>query len=896
MIKKLLLTSTIVLLSTFMFANPVTLVDAKDVAIKYYKFIANSTVTDYSVANSYTTEQSGTAVYYVFTFNAGGFVMVSADDAVVPVLGYSPDEKYDVNHIPDNAVYFFDCYAKEITKIVSSNISNVETKQQWDVIKTESFDKSVAAVYGPLLGTGSNGIIWDQSAPFNNLVPSGTPTGCVATAMSQVMRKWNWPTTGTGLHSYVHPTYGTLSANFGTTTYQWANMIPSYTGAYNGTQGSAVATLMYDAGVSVNMDYEPAGSGAFTQNVPPALINYFKYQPSAQVKDRASFATDALWLTMIEEEILELRPCMLAGDNLGAAGSGHEWVCDGFNSGTSGCHMNWGWSGSANGYFQLTSLNPNGLIFNSDRAAVIRITPLNPLMPIANFSVATGFNTIPAIAAPVNFTDLSLNNPTTWLWTFDGGTPATSGAQNPVGVTFATNGYHLISLKVTNGTGSDIITKERYIKVGGAPTLWTKQNSGFTAVDRGIDQVDIVDANTVWAKAYDGTNPVGYIREFTRTNNGGTTWTPGSITFTNSTNYGCSNIQAFDYLNAYACMFPITGTGGTIVKTTDGGVTWNTQPTATFTTSWADFVHMFDANNGVCVGDPTLTTGTDFFIYTTTDGGVTWVQVPLGNIPNSVSGEAGIVNEYVAVGNTIWFTSNKGRCFKSTNMGLNWTVAPTGFTSSYQMQFKDVLTGIAVSDTLPYSMRKTTDGGLTWAALNSTGFVVRRPQLAFIPGTTSTWVDVASYPSNGSTYSLNDGAAYLNIDSGSVQFTSVSFFDVNTGWAGSFNTSSTDDGIYKWNASVLNPTGINNNNSATGNVSIFPVPSTGIINIQLGKIEDENMTITVYDVIGAKVMSKQVRAISNDIIQIDLSDKDAGLYFVNINNGGNITSKKIIIK
>ncbi len=896
MMKKLLFTSAMVLLCTFMFANPVTLVDAKDVAVKYYKYIANTNITDYSVANSYTTQRGGVAVYYVFTFNAGGFVMVSADDAIIPVLGYSDEGTFDVNQIPVNAQNFFDSYATEITKIVGAQLSNVETKVKWDVIKTENFSKSANVIVGPLLGTNATGIKWDQGTPYNNLAPGGTPTGCVATAMSQIMKFWSYPTTGTGQHSYVHATYGTLSANFGTTTYQWASMINSYAGAYSSGQGNAVATLMYQAGVSVNMDYEPAGSGAFTQNVPPAFINYFNYQPSAEVKSRSSFPTDISWYNLITEEINEGRPCMLSGDNQGAAGSGHEWVCDGYNSGTGLCHMNWGWGTYATNYFALTNLNPNGDIFNSDRQAVIRITPLSAIKPIANFSIDGSSTIIPAIGAPVGFTDLSLNSPTSWLWTFDGGTPATSNSQNPTGVTFATNGYHIISLKVTNANGSDIKTKERYIKVGGAPTVWIKQNSGFTVASRGIDQIQILDANTVWAKAYDGTNPVGYIREFTKTTNGGITWTPGSITFTNAANYGCANIFAFDNMNAHACMFPITGTGGTIVKTTDGGATWNTEAGATFTTSWADFVHFFDSNNGVCVGDPTATTGTDFFIYTTSNGGTSWTQVPVGNIPNSISGEAGIVNEYYAVGNTIWFTSNKGRCFKSTNMGANWTVATTGFTTSYQMQFKDALVGIAVSDTLPYSMRKTTDGGLTWAALNSTGFVVRRPQIAFIPGTTSTWVDVASFPSNGSTYSSNDGTSFVNIDSGSVQFTSVGFFDVNTGWAGSFNVSSTDDGIYKWNPSVLGTTGINNNHLTDGNIAIFPVPSTGIVNVQLGKITDEAMTITVYDVVGAKVMNKQVRAISNDIILLDLSDKVAGLYFVNITNGGKTVSKKIVIR
>ena len=889
MIKKVLFTFAVVLWSAAMFAKPVAITDAQTIAINYYKHFANSGVSDFTIANQYVEKEGNLNLYYTFNFSAGGFVMVSADDAAMPVIGFSPDNQFDVNNVPENAQSFFNGYKKEISTIVSSNLSNSETRLSWDNIMNENFEKSANSVT-PLCVTK-----WDQSSPYSNLVPSGTPTGCVATCMAQIMKKWNWPVTGTGSHSYqpLNAAYPVQTVNFGTTTYDWANMTNTYSGSSTAAAKTAVATLMKSTGVSVNMDYEPAGSGASGYSVGPALINYFNYQPSAQIKDRASFATDALWMALIKAELDAGRPVSMTGDNNGAAGSGHCWVCDGYN-GSNLFDMNWGWSGSSNAYYALTNLHPNGTTdyFNSDRQAIIRITPYNALIPIADFSIS---NTIPAASAPVDFTDLSLNNPTSWLWTFDGGTPATSNLQNPTGITFATNGYHVVSLKAMNGSGSDIVTKERLLKVGGAPTVWIKQNSAFATASRGIDEIDILDANTVWAKAYDGTNPTGYIREFTKTNDGGTTWNPGTITFTNSTNYGVSNLFEFDYSTAYACMFPVSGTGGLIVKTTDGGTTWNTQPSAVFTNSWADFVHFFDANNGVCVGDPTATTGTKFFIYTTSDGGNTWTQIPSANSPNCLTSETGITNYYQAVGNTIWFTTTKGRVYKSTDMGVTWTAATTGFTNVFSLKMKDANVGIAVTDTTPLGYKKTSNGGLTWQSFTPTGYVVTTPKLAFVPGTTAMWVDVAAYPSNGSTYSTSDGATFMNIDSGSVAFTSVSFLDINTGWAGSFNASSTNDGIYKWNPSAINTTGINQN-SSDGSISVYPIPSKGIINIGLGKVEDDNITITVYNILGSKVMSRQEKAISNDIIQLDLSDKDAGLYFISINNGGKIITKKIQIQ
>jgi PKD repeat protein len=883
MIKKLFFTIAILFLGTLMFANTVTMDVAQTVATTWYKHYKSNGVTDFSISDSYETKYNGVTTFYTFIFTSGGFVMVPSDDVIIPIIGYSIENGVSSRYnIPENAQAFFDDYSREIIKNIDAGSSNAETIVQWNQILNEQFNKSPMAV-AAMCAT-----LWDQGSPYSNNCPAGVPTGCVATGMSQIMKKWNYPTTGIGSHTYTSAYAGPLTANFGATTYDWANMTNTYSAGSSATAKAAVAKLMSHAGISVDMNYAPAGSGAYNTAVAPALISYFGYQPSAEAKTRSLYPTDALWLSMIKAEMDQGRPCMLAGDD-GTGAVGHEFVCDGYNASLL-FHINWGWSGSFNGFFSLTALNPSSYNFSSNRQATIRIRPLSGVVPIANF---TASNTIPAIAAPVDFTDNSLNSPTSWLWTFDGGTPATSTLQNPTGVTFATNGYHVISLTATNAGGSDIKTKERYIKVGGAPTVWIRQNSSFTSSSRGIDEIDIIDANTVWAKGYNGSNPTGYIREFTRTNDGGTTWTPGTIAFTGSTNFGVSNLYSVDYMTAYASMFPITGTGGTIVKTTDGGATWAIQASATFTNSWADFVNFFDANNGVAVGDPTATTASDFVIYTTSDGGATWTQVSTASLPNSLANEAGIVNLYSAVGNTIWFATNKGRMYKSTDKGATWTVNTTGFPASFNMKFKDANNGIAVSDTLPYDMKKTINGGTTWTALAPTGFLVKRPVIAYVPGTASRWHNVASFPSNGSSYSIDDCASMMNIDTGSVQFTAVSFFDANTGWAGSFNVSPTLDGIYKWNPSVLSTTGINE--AEIDNVFVYPVPARNIVNIQFGKLENENIAIDVFNMVGEKVISKQIKVASNDVIQLDMSDKDVGLYFVNIQNGSKTITKKITI-
>lgn len=879
---------TAMIISTFILASPVSVNVARQVAVNWYKNYAPSNIKDFSVNNVVITKNKGLATYYVFTFTSGGFVMVAADDISYPLLGYSYESGFEKSKLPPNASAFFDDYSNEIWQIVNAGLDNKDTRKEWDKILNNAFEKDLEAV-NPLCTT-----TWSQDSPYNALCPNGDPTGCVATAMAQIMKKWNYPATGTGSFSYTpstHPEYGAQTANFGSTTYNWGSMPDNAT-----SSNSAIATLMYHCGVSVKMDYDAAGSGALMFDVSPAMVNYFKYQPSAEVKYRdyfpggssASDNSNTAWTLMIKAEMDAGRPVLLAGSS--TASGGHAFVCDGYNAANK-FHINWGWGPGtfgAIGYYYLSALNPIGNNFSSSRQAVIRIQPLNANMPIADFTVD---NIVPSIAQPVNFTDHSLNSPTSWLWTFEGGTPSTSADQNPAGITFASNGYKVITLKVTNATGSDLITEEHYVKVGGVPSAWIKQNTGFTAASRGIDQIDILDQNTVWAKAYDGAASSN-VREFTRTNNGGATWTPGVISFTNSASYDIASIYPFSYDVAVAAMYPTGANGGMIVKTVDGGLTWSTAGSPDYSTSWLNLVHFFNTNDGVCMGDPA---SGEFVIYTTSNGGTSWTLVPGANIPNAETNEMGTVDFYQAFGDTIFFGTSTSRVYRSINKGLNWTVSSTGMTANQtELSFKNCMVGIALSRSTasPYYMKKTNDGGLTWTSLNPTGFFVNSPNLAHIPGTASTWVDVAVYPGNGSSYSINDCASFLNIDTGSVQYTCVSFLDINTGWAGSFSTNSIDGGIYKWNPDVMTNIKKADNDCR---FHIYPVPANNILNVTMGTVKSDKMTISIHDMTGRCVFSKLEKAVPGDILQFDISGYDPGLYFFSIQNGNKMETKKFTI-
>lgn len=880
--KKLFFTLIIALVSVVVFAKPVSQKPAQEVAIKWYKHIAFGKAVDFTVKEVYTSSFKGITTYYTFIFNAGGFVMIAADDAVTPVLGYSADNRFDKNNIPPNAQEWFASYEKEIKFITDSKFDNSDTRKEWKAILDENFSKSIEAV-NPLCAT-----LWDQHDPYDLYCPPPTgthsATGCVAVVMSQIMKKWNYPATGNGSHSYTHPTYGTLSANFGTTNYAWSNMLNSYSSGASTAQKQAVATLMYHCGVSVNMNYAvTGGSAANSHSVANALITYFRYRPVAEHKHKADF-TNICWINMLKAELDGGRPVYYSGTD---GTNGHAFTCDGYNN-SNQFHINWGYSGWSDGYFAIGNLNMSGYNWNMDNMAVVRIRPISNTIPIADFSAN---NITPAIGTPVTFTDFSLNNPTSWQWTFDGGTPSSSNAQNPPPVTFSTAGYHLVMLTASNANGSDTKVMESYINVGAVPSAWIKQNTGFASPLRGINQIFIVNPNTVWAKAYDGTNTANIIREFTKTTNGGNTWVPGTISFTNSSNYGIANIFAFSDMNAYAAMYPTGSTGGVIAKTIDGGATWSVAGSPNYSASWLNFVHFFNTNDGVCMGNPN---NNDFVIYTTANGGASWTTVPAANIPNTITNEAGTVNFFDTYSNTVWFGTNAGRVFKSTDKGINWTASSTGTNNRILLTFKNANVGFATMTTYPYTVKKTIDGGTTWNTFTPTGYFVKMPRLDFVPGTASMWVDVSGYPGKGSAYSLDDCASFLNIDTGSVQYTCVSFYDQSAGWAGGFNTTAQDGGIYKWNNAMI--TSVENTIiTDENNISIYPVPANDIINLAFGKVDNDNAVVSIYDLTGKLIITENIKAISNDIIRLDVRREKRGLFFITVRNGNNITTKKILL-
>jgi len=306
---------------------------------------------------------------YIFNVNANaGFVIVAADDAVQPVLGYSDTGSFDPADIPDNMAKWLEGYQHEILYAVENNLpASNEVRQKWESLLAGPQAVAENNGAGPFLTT-----TWNQSPYYNAQCPGGSVTGCAATAMAQIMKYWNYPSHGAGFHVYVEDNYAALFANFGATTYTWAAMPNSLQ-----QDNSEVAQLMYHCGVSIDMNYSPQSSGASPSLIAPALINYFNYDPGLQLIEKNGYPGD--WTQTMKDELDASRPVLYCGYG---TGSGHAFVCDGYND-EDLFHFNWGWGGSSDGWFALNALNPGSLGtgggtgggYNTGQLAIIGIKP-----------------------------------------------------------------------------------------------------------------------------------------------------------------------------------------------------------------------------------------------------------------------------------------------------------------------------------------------------------------------------------------------------------------------------------------------------------------------------------------------------------------------------------------
>ena len=306
---------------------------------------------------------------YVYDIGTQGFVIISGNTVLPPVLAWSDQGSFpNLEDAPENFASWIAHYSEIIDFATANGIQpEAEVQRQWNEAAQGVFGLRDTHTVDPLVSTH-----WNQDCYYNEYCPAtsgwwgGGPcghvyAGCVACAMAQVMKYWDYPETGFGSHSYVHSEYGEQSANFGATTYHWDQM-PTEIWSHN----DAVATLLYHCGVSVNMNYGPSGSGAYSADVETALRSYFGYC-GATYREKTAYEEEA-WIALLKGELDQSRPVYYSGQS---ESGGHAFVCDGYDNNDL-MHFNFGWSGSGDGYYSTYSVNG----FNRSQAVVTNVYPL----------------------------------------------------------------------------------------------------------------------------------------------------------------------------------------------------------------------------------------------------------------------------------------------------------------------------------------------------------------------------------------------------------------------------------------------------------------------------------------------------------------------------------------
>ena len=382
--KKISLFLTLIVVSLFLStvqAAPVDSLTAKNLARDYWGGITRTPVErlmNLPVEIEYTamSEEAGLAntplvCYYIVNVGQSGFVILAGDNRITPILGYSTESRFETEGMPENLRYWLEGIREEIAYALNENILTETPKitYQWEHLAELAGTRTV--IVDALVQT-----TWNQSKYYNQQCPADTAgpdghvyTGCVATAMAQIIRYWEWPWSGLNTNTYTSD-YGPLTVDYSSAIYNYDNMPVILDTSSTAAQIDAVAMLSYHCGVSVDMGYSPDGSGAVSNKVPDALMQYFAYPSGMSFLYKEDY-TAAEWDTILQNELNHARPVYYAGSS---ESGGHAFVCDGYdNNGT--YHFNWGWNGYGNGFYLIDSLTPGSHFYSNNHRAIVGINP-----------------------------------------------------------------------------------------------------------------------------------------------------------------------------------------------------------------------------------------------------------------------------------------------------------------------------------------------------------------------------------------------------------------------------------------------------------------------------------------------------------------------------------------
>lgn len=339
-------------------------------------------------------------VFYIFVDDHnGGWTIVAADDRAEHILGYDFTGKFDVEAMPCNVSAWLDEYGHQIEYLQMN--PSLETKSSSQTKRSINLSN-----INPLISS-----TWDQVYPYNEQCPKINNqypyTGCTATAFAQVMYYYKYPTNAClAIPSYVTRTGGMTVPAIPSTTFDWDNMLDSYSGSYSNANKAAVAKLMRYCGQAVCMDYGLSSSAAYIELIPYALGYFFGYDKMApaHMDERVKY-DDETWTQMLYDELSKGHPLPYSGKD--GNGGGHTFIVDGYRNGS--FHVNWGWGGRYDGYFQLSAFTPSTYdytqshraVFGIERSradvdgdGVINIADLSALIDILLFNNSTAYQSV----------------------------------------------------------------------------------------------------------------------------------------------------------------------------------------------------------------------------------------------------------------------------------------------------------------------------------------------------------------------------------------------------------------------------------------------------------------------------------------------------------------------
>ena len=343
--------------------------------------------------------------FYVYNLDDHSFVIIAGDDAHRPVIGYSNESSFDASNIPPALAYYLDGVAECVLQLHQA-VATPDVTAEWASVLEHG---RLVSRHG---GRGTGYFCqtkWNQTYPYNYCCPEDPAgsgghaiVGCLATAMSQLMRFWAYPAQGIGNRCYTHEVYGQICADFGNTTYDWDNMPNVLNNNSTEAEKLATGTLCFHCGVTIDMGYGPDGSGGASGPIPNAMNTYFDYCDAIVQLRRNDYETET-WKTMVREQFDMGWPMYYGGCDNGGC---HAFVCDGYDD-NDYFHFNLGWGGSSDGWYLIDDApytNPADAMFNFVPSEVYNQTP----------SVPSEFT-----AVPVSDTDLKVHlswtNPTATL-------------------------------------------------------------------------------------------------------------------------------------------------------------------------------------------------------------------------------------------------------------------------------------------------------------------------------------------------------------------------------------------------------------------------------------------------------------------------------------------------